>query len=321
MSFRTIVTVSPATVNTEILGNIDSKGDCIYRLNGAHVNSEQATRMITDIRKILPNAKIMIDLPGNKIRTKLEAPIKLVKDKCIGISSEQLNYPDFYKLVNVGDIVYANDYKYSFRVDDIGIEDKLVILQSNNDGELKTGKGLHVNGINKQLPFLFDRDLELINCSVINKIEYLSMSYVRDKADILEVKNILKKSNSKLELFAKIETEDAVKNLGEIFEVVDNVNIDRGDLSADIGLENLPRTQERIVRSAIRANKNIFLATQFLTNMETYPIPLISEIIGLHDSILNGISGIQLSEETAIGKYPVECVELVFNVYRNSFNG
>ena len=109
-----------------------------------------------------------------------------------------------------------------------------------------------------------------------------------------------------------------MENLDKIFEEVTSVNIDRGDLAADIGILNLPRAQERIVESAQRAGKNIFLATQFLKNMEQKPVPLISEVVDLHRTINTGISGIQLSEETAIGKYPAECVELVFNILNST---
>ena len=127
-----------------------------------------------------------------------------------------------------------------------------------------------------------------------------------------------KKSNPAT-LFAKIETAAAIDNLGYILQEVDNVNVDWGDLSTDVGILKLPLVQERIINSVLRSDKNILLATQFLKNMENNPVPLISELTALYETIKNKISGIQLSEETAIGKYPVECVKLVFDMYHNSF--
>ncbi len=108
-----------------------------------------------------------------------------------------------------------------------------------------------------------------------------------------------------------------VDNLDNIFNEVDIVNIDRGDLSTDIGLIKLGLVQHGIIENALRSSKKIFLATQFLKNMEKSPVPSIAEVIDLYKTIKQGVYGIQLSEETAIGKYAVECVKLVFDMYNN----
>jgi pyruvate kinase len=121
--------------------------------------------------------------------------------------------------------------------------------------------------------------------------------------------------------FAKIETSSALDNLGRIFKEVDHVNVDRGDLSTDVGMLKLPAIQERVIESAKRAKKKIYLATQFLKNMELNPVPLIAEVMDLHNTIKSGVSGVQLSEETAIGRFPVECVKLGFDTFHQSFSG
>ena len=170
--------------------------------------------------------------------------------------------------------------------------------------------------IHKDIPFFFQKDIEFIQIACKEKLDYISLSFVRTHEDIKEAKKVIARNQGEaIQIIAKIETALAVENLGKIFEEIEYVNIDRGDLSTDVGLLNLPAIQTHIIKSANEAGKSIFLATQFLKNMENNPVPLISEIVDLYRTIKSGITGIQLSEETAIGKYPVECVKLVFDVF------
>lgn len=157
--------------------------------------------------------------------------------------------------------------------------------------------------------------MDLIKAACRLKLDILSLSFVRTVADVESARAfIAQEGGDHIEVFAKIETAMALENLSEILGCVDTINVDRGDLSTDIGILNLARAQNLIVRTALNAEKKVFLATQFLKNMEKEPVPLISELLALHQSLSDGISGIQLSEETAVGIYPVECVRLVFDV-------
>ena len=321
MNFQVIVTLGPSILKEETLKSIDGLGPCIYRINGAHSSGSQVLEIVNLMRKFLPKAPLLLDLPGNKIRTKnLETPFQLEKGKTITLSPHQLNFRDFHKFVKVGDQVLANDSIYTLEV--AAIEEDTITLLSHSDGPLGNNKGLHVQGIHHQIPFIFAKDMELLEAGTQCRIDYLGLSFVRTSEDIQEVKRILAHmDNRSSHLLAKVETLSAVKNLGHIFREVDSVLVDRGDLSTDVGLFELASYQDRIVEAAKRAGKKVFLATQFLKNMELYPIPLIAEIIDLHKTIKAGINGIQLSEETAIGKYPVDCVRNVFKVYYNSFSG
>ena len=201
-------------------------------------------------------------------------------------------------------MIHCADSTIALEVDEL-LGDTIQVI-SHSDGELLNNKGMHVPGIHKDIPFLFERDQKLIESACELGLDYLSLSFVRNAEDIRTAKQLI---TSKVQIFAKVETTDAVNNLSEILNEVDTINIDRGDLSSDIGMYELPEAQEMIIREAKTAGKQIFLATQFLKNMEFHPVPLIPEIIELHKSIRVGVSGIQLSEETAVGKYPVECVK------------
>ncbi len=315
MNFKVIVTLGPAILNREKLREIDSFGDCIYRINGAHIEGDHAAVMIEKVRDILPAAEIMIDLPGNKIRTKdLLKPIRLTNSQIIELFDYQVNYQGFFTHLNKADIIHANDSEIKLEVKEIN--NSSIKMISHSDGLLSNNKGLHIPGIHENIPFIFDRDKELIHLAIRNNVNYISLSFVRSHNDIQVVKNILS-NNYKTEIIAKIETAAAVDNLDNIFNEVDIVNIDRGDLSTDIGLVNLGFMQHKIIETALLSNKKIFLATQFLKNMEKSPVPSIAEAIDLYKTIKQGVYGIQLSEETAVGKYAVECVQLVFDMHNN----
>lgn len=314
MDFRTIVTVGPAILDSDKLKKIDAQGDCIYRINGAHVNEEEALRHIGQVKEALPQARVMLDLPGNKIRTNnLSEPIRLIKGEYFFLYGYQVNYPHFYDHIKVGDVVLANDSIFTFKVIEKD-KDKLKLL-SYSDGLLSSNKGLHARGIYRNIPFIFDKDRSLIKLACSSGVDYLSISYVRTSDDVRAVKNIMTQKD--IHLIAKVETLEAVKNLEGILEEAESILVDRGDLSTETGMIDLASTQEIIVKAALGAGRNVYLATQFLKNMETYPVPLIAEIMDLHKTISSGITGIQLSEETAIGKYPFESVKLIFDIFKN----
>lgn len=321
MDFQVIVTLGPSVLNAPALREIDGLGPCIYRINGAHASADDVPQICGEVRKILPQAKMMVDLPGNKVRLSgLKAPIHLEKGKTVAIKSDQLNFRDFYKYLKPGDTIHANDSIYTLEVTAAN-KDEIVLL-SHSTGPLANNKGLHAQGIHRDIPFTFEKDLALIRSATECKADIISLSFVRTADDIRHIKGILKElGNNHSSLFAKVETLEAVRNLGHILKEVETVNVDRGDLSTDVGLFELASYQERIVEAVRRAGKKVFLATQFLKNMERYPIPLIAEIIDLHKTIKTGVHGIQLSEETAIGKYPVDCVRTVFKSYYQSFSG
>jgi pyruvate kinase len=319
MDFSLIVTVGPAILSQEKISQINSLGDCIFRINGAHNDSLSTSGLIRWMRSFLPSAKIMVDLPGNKVRiVKLIDPLLLIRGEKVKINNKDLNYQHFYKHLNEGYIVYANDSLFKLEV--TKIQDDYIEFLSHSDGLLHNNKGLHVQGIHEHIPFLFQNDIDLIKVAVNEEIDFLSLSFVRNVSDILQVKKMLAAESYAPKIFSKIETKSAVDNLSNILECVDFVNIDRGDLSGDIGILNLGKFQEIIIEKSLLANKKIFLATQFLKNMEKNPLPLIAEMVDLYKTIKDGVSGIQLSEETAIGQYPVECVDLVFKVLKNYLN-
>lgn len=315
-NFIVIVTLGPSLFNNCCLNEINQYGQCFYRINGSHINSEEEVESyVKFVREKTKNSKIILDLPGNKIRTKnLSEPITLIKNQEVIIKSCQLTYPDFFKHIKPGYILYANDSLFKFAVIE-STQDEIRLI-SYNDGILLSNKGVHCQGIHDNLPFLFEKDLKLIESAIKFNIDFISASFVRDHQDVLEVKKILKYKQSPIKLIAKIETKKAVKNIKSILKEVDIINIDRGDLSSEIKLTDLDFVQKKVIEICLKKRKKVFLATQFLKYMENHPIPLIAEITSLNTTFSLGVTGIQLSEETAVGSYPESCVKLIFEMYK-----
>jgi len=306
---KVIVTIGPSILGDGMLSEIHRQ-DYIYRINGAHGGIDDAQGHIDRIKRQVPNVEILIDLPGNKVRTaNLDKPIELHKGKKFKLLSGQVNYAGFYSHLKAGDVVLADDSTLRFVVE--SVNEREICFVSESEGFLRCNKGCHVRGIHADIPFLFEKDKELIKLANKNKVGFVGLSFVRSAEDIISAQRLIEKG---IEIISKVETKAAVDNLNEILDIVDYILVDRGDLSTDVGLEKIPSYQKFIVERTHFHNKRTFLATQFLKNMEDKPIPTIAEIIDMYNTFKMGIYGIQLSEETSIGKYPKECLEVIRRV-------
>ena len=312
-TFDIIATVGPSSFKREEIEGLKKSGATILRVNGAHGSPEYIDQTVKRIKKYDLGLKIMIDLPGNKIRTaNLDEPIRLKKGELFELEAFQVNHSGFFKHVSSGVQVSAYDSTYTFEI--VKFDEDKLILKSFVDGELENNKGLHIDDIQDDMDFVFDKDKQLIKVALENEIDFIATSFVRTAQDIQEIKTLLGKSQAVL--ISKVETKKAVENIQEIIEEVDYILIDRGDLSSAVGLLEISYYEEKIVKEARqKSNLKIFLATQFLFNMVKSPVPSIAEVVSLHKAVSEGIDGIQLSEETAIGDYGPKCVEVIQSVY------
>lgn len=311
---RYILTVGPSLGNKIQINEIH-QDDFIYRINGAHGSLEDIENTIINIRNQNNTAKILIDLPGNKIRTaSIDKPIQVFKEQDFILKTTQFNFKEFYKLIQPGMKVYANDSVFLFIVK--SVDNEKIVFTSKSDGFLLNNKGMHVRNLHQNIPFLFEKDKELIKLCNEFEIDYIGASFVRKAQDIKELKQNL---NLNTKIISKIETLEAVENLYEILQEVEYILVDRGDLSTEIGIEKIPRFQNYIIQKANHNGVKVFLATQILKNMEEKPIPTIAEIDDLYNISKSGVYGIQLSEETAVGKYVQECVKIL-GLMKNEIN-
>lgn len=302
---RFILTTGPALLHEVPLKEVHSNRN-IYRINGAHGNIADIEGYIQEIKKQEPDADILMDLPGNKVRTKdlPDGGIRIENGKEFSIPSECFNYPEFYKHLKPGMVTWANDSIFEFEVISADM-DKIVFL-SKSEGILINNKGVHVRGIHDKIPYLFEKDRQLIELANKWELSFVGLSFVRTPENVKEAKSLL---NDKTEIITKIETLDAVDNINDILPLTRYILVDRGDLSTDVGVDKIPRYQRYIINKALFFDVKVFLATQVLKSMETKPIPTIGEVEALYDIYKSGVYGVQMSEETAVGKYVKNCVD------------
>lgn len=301
-----ILTTGPALSNEVSLSQIHSEKN-IYRINGAHGTIADIEAGIRNIRSQIPGAAILMDLPGNKVRTaNIKVGIQLEKGKTFSLRTNQFNYPNFYRHLQPGMTAWANDSVFEFEVVSANREE--IVFLSKSDGVLINGKGVHVRGIHKDIPFLFEKDRQLIDLANQYRLDFVGLSFVRTPENVKEAKSLIGEGT---QVISKIETVDAVEHINEILPLVEYILVDRGDLSTDIGIEKIPRFQKYIIEKALYFDVKVFLATQVLKNMETKPIPTIGEVEALYEIMKSGVYGVQMSEETAVGRYVPECVRLL----------
>ncbi len=307
---RFILTTGPALLHEVPLKEVHNERN-IYRINGAHGGIDEIEGYIQEIRRQVPDADILMDLPGNKVRTKdlPDGGIKLEKGKEFSIPSECFNYTEFYKHLKQGMTAWANDSIFEFEV--VAADDKEIHFLSKSDGVLIDNKGVHVRGIHDQIPYLFEKDKQLIDLANKWSLEFVGLSFVRTADNVKEAKSLISK---RTKIITKVETLDAVKNINDILPLTSYILVDRGDLSTDIGVDKIPRYQKYIIEKALFFDVRVFLATQVLKSMETKPIPTIGEVEALYEIYKSGVYGVQMSEETAVGQYVKNCVKTLLDM-------
>lgn len=306
MKTRFICTIGPKTVDRDSLAKLHACGMNIARVNGAHGSLDDVRRMILRLKADLPDGvEILLDLPGNKIRTdNIKEPIALTAGQEFVIKPENLTYRPLYKSLKKGDIISAADGAIRLEVTDIVGEDiKTNVIVG---GKLATRKGVNIRGIHGDIPFDFERDIALLNIAIETKIHYVGISFVRKVEHVRRIRAQLVGSGVKT--LAKVETAEAIEYVDQILAGADVIMIDRGDLEADIGKENVPLTQKMVLRRAQAIGVPVVIASQFLTSMMTKPLPFMAEVSDIANAVLDGASILMLSEETAIGEYPFDCI-------------
>ncbi len=307
---RFILTTGPALLYEVPLKEVHDERN-IYRINGAHGSIDETERNIQEIRRQIPDADILLDLPGNKVRTGNlpDGGIRVERGKEFAIPSGCFNYAEFYRHLKPGMTAWANDSIFEFEV--VSADEKEIRFLSKSEGVLTDNKGIHVRGIHDKIPYLFEKDRQLIDLANKWSLEFVGLSFVRTPENVKEAKSLLSK---RTEIITKIETLDAVENINGILPVTGCILVDRGDLSADVGVEKIPRYQKFIIDKALFFDVKVFLATQVLKSMEAKPVPTIGEVEALYEIYKSGVYGVQMSEETAVGKFVTNCVRMLHDM-------
>lgn len=325
---KIVCTIGPASRSGEKLSQLMRAGMGVARLNFAHGTLAQHAMDIKRIRAVAKRLKvtcsILIDLPGPKIRVgKLKHdPLHLRKDSLIYLTSGKplpkphqslpVDYPQLCQSVKKGGLVYLNDGFIQLRVKVVGaskVKCKVLI-----GGSLLSYKGVNIPDGKLFVDPVTEQDLHYLDFGLEHRVDLFGVSFMEKAGDILKVKAHAQKKGRKIQTVAKIERAEAVQNLDQILKVTDMVMVARGDLGVQIPLEEVPLVQKRIIRKARHQGIPVITATQMLESMVHNIRPTRAEVSDVANAILDGTNAVMLSEETAIGEYPVETVEMMAKI-------
>ena len=320
---KIVCTIGPASNSYEKIEKLIQEGMDVARLNFSHGSHEEHYQVIENIRqaslKTNNSVAILQDLGGPKIRIgKIEKEPILLKEgssfiltnrKVPGDEQEvSITFPSLPQKVKKGDRIFLADGTLELKVKELTPTD--IICQIVKGGKLSSHKGINIPNISMDIPSLTAKDYQDVFFGIKNNVDFIGLSFTRNAEDVLRVRKILKENGAEdISLIAKIEKKEAVDNLKEIIEVSDGIMVARGDLGVEIPLENMPLVQKDIIKRCNFVGKPVITATQMLMSMVSSPRPTRAEVTDVANAILDGTDAIMLSEETAIGNYPVEAVE------------
>ena len=324
---KIICTIGPSSESFSMLQQLAEAGMNIVRLNMSHGDHESHARVIKSIRtlnKKLPNPiAILMDTQGPEIRTgDIKQELNLKKNDVISIvargeedvesTSISVNYEDLINDVTIGDMITVDNGLINLEV--LSKEDRIMQCKVIDGGILKSKRHVNLPGIRVNLPAITEKDKRDILFSIKQEVDFIALSFVRNTEDVEQLRVLLGDKVDKIKIISKIEDQEGVKNLSDIVNISDGVMVARGDLGVEIAIEKLPRVQRRIIRLCAQRGKRVIVATHMLESMIENPIPTRAEVTDVANAVYEEADAIMLSGESAMGKYPVKCVEILSRI-------
>ena len=322
---KIVATIGPASREPDVLARMVEAGLDVARLNFSHGNldlhAENAERVRDAANAAGRQVAILQDLPGPKLRIgTLEDDLAELRpgDRMVlrcG-STEQGNaqqmsvsWPGLADAVDPGEIIYLADGKIRLRVETVRIGTGEVETEVEVGGAVASRQGLNIPGSTRGLKAVPDGDLEMLHFGESIGVDIVALSFVRTAEDITSVR-----SHTRLPLIAKIEKPQAVEAADEIIHAADCVMVARGDLGIELPIEDVPIAQKRLLKTAGRLARPSITATQMLDSMVASPRPTRAEATDVANAIFDGTDAVMLSQETAVGQYPVEAVAMMASI-------
>lgn len=325
---KIVATIGPAsrdsTVVRRLVGHVD-----VFRINFSHGDKSSHLEDIRTIRAVARRAgrtvAILQDLPGPKIRVgkiaggsvdlSRGARLRLVPTQVEGDAAIiSVNYPELLRAVKQGDLLHLADGVIRLRVDENSPEGVTCTVLAG--GVLSSGKGVNAPGVKMRIDYPTTSDVAHLRFGLKQGVDFIAASFVRTPSDIRAVKKLVPSGGPML--IAKIEKKEAVRNFDAILEEADGIMVARGDLGIEAPIETVPAIQKAIITKCSRAGKPVIVATQMLVSMVNFPVPSRAEVTDVSTAILDGTDAVMLSDETTVGKYPVESVLMLDRIARST---
>lgn len=329
---KIICSIGPASCDPSIMCEMVKNGMNVARINFSHATLEERENVVSSVKKVREmtglNVAILYDTKGPEFRNGMlendeinlveGKTIRVVKDYVLGNEERfTVNHPSAIDSINIGDTILLENGLMSMDV--ISKEEDGVTCKITSGGVLGNKKSLSVPGVKLDMPFISKQDEEDIIYACEHEGDFLALSFVSTKEDVLQAKEILKKHNREdMKVIAKIESRTGIMNLDSIVEVVDGVMVARGDLGVEAAMEDLPILQRKIIESCRKHGKFCIVATEMLESMKKNMRPTRAEVSDVANAVINGTDAVMLSGETTMGKYPIETVKYMAKICENT---
>jgi pyruvate kinase len=324
---KIVATIGPASASQEVMERMIRAGMNVARINFSHGDFQGHKQVIDNVRAasraVGQRVAILADLPGPKIRIgQLSVePIELLPGSSFTLTTRSIcgnadrvsvSFAGLPQAVRPGDILFLNDGL--IQLETIKVEGQEVACRVLVGGELRSRKGLNLPGIDLGISAFTDRDRECLNFASAQRVDAVSQSFVESAADMVAVREAASAMGYNPLLIAKIERATALKHIDELLAAADGIMVARGDLGVEIPIEQIAVVQKQLILSANRAGKPVITATQMLESMMDNRRPTRAEATDVANAVLDGTDCVMLSEESAMGKYPVEAVAMLAKI-------
>ncbi|OGS23458.1 MAG: pyruvate kinase [Elusimicrobia bacterium RIFOXYB2_FULL_48_7] len=325
---KIVCTIGPASSSETVLRKLMLAGMDIARLNYSHGTHAEHKKKIIIIRRLNKkygrHIRILQDLEGYRIRIgeiKQPGGIPLKKNQVITLSNTSsaenvipFDYSGSLKAIGPGCQIFIEDG--TIVLDVKSVTSRFIKAQAVVPGVIKSRKGINIPGMKLKFAGLTEKDLADIDFGLENKVDYIAQSFVRNRKDMIAVRNAVKPALPLCKVIAKIENRDGINNIDEILKEADGIMIARGDMGVSIPIYEVPIVQKQIIRKCIQKNKFVITATQMLESMTERLIPTRAEATDVANAVIDGTTMVMLSGETAAGKHPVEAVKMMNQIIR-----
>ncbi|MAH59286.1 MAG: pyruvate kinase [Flavobacteriaceae bacterium] len=321
---KIVATLGPASSDRDTIKQMMVAGVNVFRINFSHADFDAAKeriQLIRDLNKELGyNVGILADLQGPKLRVgKMKDGVVVETGDRIVFTTEKIeegtadhvymNYQSFPKDVKAGERVLLDDGKLIFEVVSTDGQSEVVasVVQG---GPLKSNKGVNLPNTEVSLPALTEKDVKDAVFAIEQEVDWIALSFVRHKEDLLDLKKLIKKHGSyEIPIISKIEKPQALDNIDEIINHSNGLMVARGDLGVEVPAEGVPLIQKNLVLKAKAARVPVIIATQMMESMIDGLTPSRAEVNDVANSVMDGADAVMLSGETSVGKYPVEVIQ------------
>lgn len=330
---KIVATVGPSSDSLEKIIELIRAGVNVFRLNFSHGTHEYHLSVLQKIREASKQTGLFIgvlqDISGPKIRVgALDGAfeiihgdkIEILKNDVTGYKSQDESYvvsisePKILQNLQMDSYIFFCDGQIKTKI--VEIKDDKVVLEALSNGILSSFKGVNFPNTRLGLDVLTPKDIKDMEWGVKNDVDFMAISFVQHAQDVIKAREIVSSFGGDVQIFAKIEKFDAVENIDEIIEASDGIMVARGDLGIEIPYYEVPQVQKMIIQKANEMSKPVITATQMLLSVTNSKSATRAEISDVANAILDGTDAVMLSEETTVGKYPVEAVTIMMETIR-----